>query len=533
MDAAGSSGCIARSRHRVGLPVPEEPDIVPSIPARDDAASSSPEPAPRETGVTLRAAVLGGLATGFATTLAAAGVENLLWTVQHVVASVLATLGLVQIAHSLLRWRRHHWDKKKLRGRLWLEFALCGFVVLAAGVLGWLLPTEPLALLLLMVPVGCVVASADLLEHSIAERVADHRLETITDWIGGLTVDGRAIREAMAAANKGLLPRLVGPLLRPPATPSMSPMRVLMTGALFVACLTLAITSLAVAFFRPPQHVGQRRGSGVHHSHAHSQRPKRGSRALRSQNVTPTAPATPEVRWDQRCPAKPGADAPGWAKVGLYRLYLGPREPGLPPEATGPPGVDDGCTTPVVTPNPVIPFVYLTGIDGATGRVQTLAVDSPQFGPALYIAPAAQPVLGLIRLYSAVGGWPRIKVGEGDYYAVHVSGGGTVMLIRVQVNNSATTRAERYVELPIPVTCAWLEAMRLSKRWLWPTVRSKGGTETFHLLSRSIGGQTVATISYNTVARIAELKHGTRVRPYGSCDAISDEEVLKFAREAR
>src|SRR6185312_14735929 len=188
--------------------------------------------------------------------------------------------------------------------------------------------------------------------------------------------------------------------------------------------------------------------------------------------------------WDQTCASEPGTGAPTWAAAQLYALYLVPPDPSPPPNVAGPPGTVRGCTGSVTAPFPGIDFVYPIGTDPRTGAMASIAVDSLLRGSALFLAPAAQPVLDLIHAGQIVGGSHRIRAGHGDVYAVYVAQG-TIMLLRPQYwKTSGKARvAQSYTQLPPPVADAWFDAMQQLGMWLWPIERAAPhGNQTFRLV---------------------------------------------------
>lgn len=194
----------------------------------------------------------------------------------------------------------------------------------------------------------------------------------------------------------------------------------------------------------------------------------------------PTGKSAPT--WNGECPRKPENTAPFQYEIEIKELYTG-EEPGpqspvrypLPP-STGPaPGRKAaGCTKEFnETMSSVGPFVWAWGQNPDTGRALSIAVDSEQYGPAIFLAPATGPVRRLIRRFEAVGGIRRFAAGTGDFYPVRTPIG-TFILIRRE-NGS---EEDEYQELAPVVAQAWVQAMKKARAFLWP-VRVTGGAYDF------------------------------------------------------
>jgi hypothetical protein len=102
----------------------------------------------------------------------------------------------------------------------------------------------------------------------------------------------------------------------------------------------------------------------------------------------------------------------------------------------------------------------------------SIAVDSKQYGPALFPYSGSHPVLALIQQFDAVGGIRRFAAGRAQFYPV-ITSDGTYILIRSETGTEQAARA--YTEFPPTVADAWFGAMRESGpqrmsrvQWLWP-----------------------------------------------------------------
>lgn len=167
--------------------------------------------------------------------------------------------------------------------------------------------------------------------------------------------------------------------------------------------------------------------------------------------------------WKGECPTPPGVGAPLWASTAIAALFTGASN-----ERTGnPPGTATaGCTGKaheVVTSTGL--FVWMLGENLTNGRTLSIAVDSHQFGPALFLWPAVTDVIKLIDRYGAVGGVRSMQAGNGNLYPVETSNG-TYILIRRETGTEQVPQP--YIVLPPSVATAWADAMHQRGSWLWP-----------------------------------------------------------------
>ncbi len=102
-----------------------------------------------------------------------------------------------------------------------------------------------------------------------------------------------------------------------------------------------------------------------------------------------------------------------------------------------------------------------------TGETLSVAVDS-YLGSGLFLAPAVQPVLTLMKRFGVVGGMRRFAAGAGDLYPVQTPAG-TYILIRRETGASDAGNA--YTLVPPVVAQAWATSIAASHEFLWPVPR--------------------------------------------------------------
>jgi hypothetical protein len=188
-------------------------------------------------------------------------------------------------------------------------------------------------------------------------------------------------------------------------------------------------------------------------------------------------------------------DAPGWAQADLGELYYG----GLGARATKAPGFGiGGCPGRAHVPSALEgTFVYAFGRNRAR-EVRSLVVDSLEFGPEIFIAPAARRVLAMIEAgLEPLGGEPRLPVAGGDAVTV-TSRRGTFALVRSEEHLPGEPEvAAPYVELPPTVATAWLGAMGEERGWLWPLAPRREGDEEVYGLAKKSGGRPAYEVAYD------------------------------------
>ena len=168
--------------------------------------------------------------------------------------------------------------------------------------------------------------------------------------------------------------------------------------------------------------------------------------------------------WADVCRTEPGEDAPSWAKTHLRALYLG----GSAARSTDPaPGASGGCTGRTLIPRGGDGnLVYTIAVD-ESGSMSSVATVSKRFGPAIFMAPAAEPTFQLLRTYLDIGGWARTPVGHGDFYGV-TTPKGTAILVRPNImRGDGSRQAEPYVTLMPAAAARWMKAMDDASSWLW------------------------------------------------------------------
>jgi hypothetical protein len=113
-------------------------------------------------------------------------------------------------------------------------------------------------------------------------------------------------------------------------------------------------------------------------------------------------------------------------------------------------------------------FVWAWGQNPEDGEIMSIAVDSKAYGPALFLAPAAQQVKRLIDHFGIVGGIRRYEAGTGDFYPVRTPAG-TFLLIRRE-------KSEEYELLPSVAAQRWAQAIESAHTFLWPvSLMAAGG----------------------------------------------------------
>jgi hypothetical protein len=167
---------------------------------------------------------------------------------------------------------------------------------------------------------------------------------------------------------------------------------------------------------------------------------------------SPSIPLSSVETWEHECGPLPGVDAPTWAQTDFDELYLG--------FDTGP-GAVAGCTGPTQYVHGSSDFAYIEGgEDGAVKSVAVVSMDAQAFPPALFMAPAAQTILDLIKTDGAVGGTGRLDAGKGDLYLAYTYRGTTAL--------TRAAKADAYTAVPAAVVDEWYADMAVRKAWLWP-----------------------------------------------------------------
>ena len=203
------------------------------------------------------------------------------------------------------------------------------------------------------------------------------------------------------------------------------------------------------------------------------------------------------------CRFQPGDGAPAWAKADLYALYFG----GLEAEVTKPPGTDiGGCVgLAIVPPGLKNEFVYAIGRN-VDGELRSVALVSTKYGPAIFLAPAAQQVLELLEKgVMPIGGYPTEDVLRGDIAPI-LTPDGTVVLARAEKHLPGNERyATPYVKLEPTAAAAWVGVMREEGMWLWPLgPRSVDGLQVFDLSRDAAGHDIAASVTFDPESGVAK-----------------------------
>jgi len=171
------------------------------------------------------------------------------------------------------------------------------------------------------------------------------------------------------------------------------------------------------------------------------------------------------------------------------------------PERAGPaPGhLEAGCMKEFheqVTPLGTLAWVW--GQSPENGEVLSIAVDSKNYGPALFLAPAAQQVKRLIDRFGIVGGIRRYEAGTGDFYPVRTPVG-TFLLIRRE-------KSEKYDLLPPEAAQKWAQTIKSAHVFLWPGGLRSGGWALYTDTTTSEVWSTLPEASWS--AKEPELGEG-------------------------
>jgi hypothetical protein len=186
---------------------------------------------------------------------------------------------------------------------------------------------------------------------------------------------------------------------------------------------------------------------------------------------TPTA-----TEWDGKCESLPAETVAVALDAQIQELYTGEaiihgkRNNEYPlPSLTGPPPghKQAGCIAKFHETTSHPGFVYAYGENPRNGRILSIAADSSEYGPCLFLAPAVEKITKIIETTGILGGSRRHDVGHGDLYAV-TTPLGTYLLIRSEKDSE-------YELLSPAESQRWAQAIRSSGRFLWPVPRRGGG----------------------------------------------------------
>lgn len=435
-------------------------------------------------------------------------------TVMQTVAIVAVALGLFQLVNSIFRRRAGHWGKG-LRGLLVREFILGALLMIPIAAIclvldeHWWAPALVAVLLLLAWWLYVDV------EAEIQNRVSKLHLPDGTSRVGqvsGKLLSGNSRTLKDTADEAAWIPhKVLGYLLSTELRKGLSPTRHLIATALlalFFAAGAAAVTSP----FRPVEDdKSDQRKDG--NGEDNPGKPEKAKTLKFRARVAPTesAQASPELakiplpaerQWLDVCGALPGTHVQAQAdKQILMMLYLGiPREV---PTTDEPPGADQaGCDGPAVTPSGQDPdlFKYVIGTR-PTGETRSIAALSDRFGPAIFLAPAVDPVEALVDRYRDVGGLRRTDLGSGDIYGVRTPDGGAILLRPTKTTNS--TKATAYLVLLPAAARAWLLLLREEGRMLWPAGNAgPDGVGRFDFSIEPGGDRVVHTFDVDISGRV-------------------------------
>jgi hypothetical protein len=178
----------------------------------------------------------------------------------------------------------------------------------------------------------------------------------------------------------------------------------------------------------------------------------------------------------------PGQDAPAWAVQSLHDLYF--------KQGEGVGAVVAGCPKPTqVTVDSYETVAYQLGF-ARSGALKSVALASTRNGSTIFFGQLAEVARARLESGRAVTGSARRNTGVGDIQLLQDSTG-TTAFIRIE-KVKAGMDAD-YVVLAPPAVAAWLEAMKQTGEWLWPTsskdviqlVRGPGFTEVARITALS------------------------------------------------
>jgi hypothetical protein len=472
--------------------------------------------------------------------------SSALTIVQKSAAAIALLLGLFQVANSLTRRHIGHWGNRDLRSRLRKELFWAGLMLLLIATAGFVFPPRPWLLAVFVVLFTLVALPYEVQQKTIFDIIeADPKLEHTTHFIAklkpwGLWGSDVTLAEGSNEAS-GRLQQLLAIPLRPSPRERLSMTRWAILSVLTYCLAMLAVTAVAaVGTHLLLSHKQHRKAATAGYAGTKAGEGKsagKGSQIGARMHVspadgTPAAASTPSVNertWESTCGSLPSYGAPEWAQVQLNALYLGGPLyfEGQPVHAELPPGAEGGCTGKAIVPTYTHgEFVYTVG-----GATRSIAVDSERFGPAIFLAPAAQLVRSMIEeQLGPVGGTPREKVANGDFLSISSELGRTMLVRQQEHLEGRPDQAYPYTELPPSAAEAWVQAMRNYHTWLWPYLSaSGGGSETFALARNPISRLSVENIVYSRQERSAG-DEGQSYQPHEYEFTLA--EVAKFAKLA-
>ena len=439
-------------------------------------------------------------------------------------ASVLAiVVGAFQGVNTVYRATAcDHWKPEVDARPLLVAEAMIGTSLAAAGVVGLLVDGIPPLAMAIGLTVGTVLYG--VIEWAIADKVrtADvasgttrvgrtqplkwlHSGATVQDVLTGLKGDLQSVLSRGRARNE--------PVQSQDRTISVT--RIWLLGCLaLAACLSFAATFTRTG----SKDGGNESGDEIAVKGANASG-GRDNEAEKNEKADGDHPRIPQPDPSKTCKDKvgPGVGAPRWAARQLYDAYVGPGGPGT---------AEAGC--PIRPVRVDDDYVFQVG-KSETGDVKGVAVASRKWGRAIFIAPAAGPVLDLIVRGELVGGTGRRDRGDGDFYLLY-TGDGTRALVRSRKTAlGRPSDTQRYLVLPPVVAEWWAERMKQRDRWLWPRQghKRRDGTTTFRF--HNIEDKLVARLRYeastDTAAPIdRDGEEQGRVEADG--DQIDDDDLV-------
>jgi hypothetical protein len=426
-----------------------------------------------------------------------------------------------------------HWATKSLQQILLVELLIgCGLQLAVLALVVFFSPTWlVLALIAAIFLVGGFVY--ELTEEEIRKIVDENPdLQQGTSrfarrrplaWAG---ID-RSIGE-MAEGIRRLGPqRLLGFWVKPPWSPSLSRTRTVILYAMLLSAFVAFTAAANVGLQQLTKEKEKEKeksvegGSGT----ASSESPIGGSE-ISDGGTTPVAKVKSEA--EEGCLHLPSFGAPAWARNHLNALYYGT----MRLKATPAPGYEEGgCTGLAVVPaSEHGTFVYTIGRN-ELGEVRSVAVDSFRFEPAIFLAPAAQRVLALLKAGVApLGGYPLLEVAGGDAVPITTERG-TFVLVRSAKTLPGSDLAMPYVVLPPTAAAAWITAMKELGIWLWPLRPQIGaGKRQYPLVIDRTSTDAVAVVTYGVDDGSAEWNGYDYFLPEHQID---EGELKQLAETAR
>jgi hypothetical protein len=185
---------------------------------------------------------------------------------------------------------------------------------------------------------------------------------------------------------------------------------------------------------------------------------------------------------------QPGYGTTGTIYDGFVRVWSG--------AGIGLGGYLAGCWGPAeVIPQPDgLTVAYDLG--SVNGKVKSLAIAVSNGEAEIYLVDGNREAYaaGLLAKHELITGTQRYSIFAGDFQLIYTPLG-TVTTIRQVTHQAATPNlSQMAVMLTEPETVAWLDAMKLSGGWLWPTALPAGYGCSSEVSFVTESGQSVATV---------------------------------------